>query len=367
MSVQKLTVLNFRNLSNTSIELHPSLNFFVGENGSGKSSILEAVFFTGHGKSFRTTNQANIVTHSKDQFVVNIKNNLDIQLGISRNIVTNITDVKVNGERLSKLSDLAKNLAVQIITPESFKLFFGGPKERRRFLDLGLFHVKHGFSKNWKIFSKLHRQRNACLRNHASDKELDYWTSQFCDYSMLLTKDRLEYSQQLQVELNTWLKILLPDLSEMVQVDFYSGWSSKKELSNVLGENLEREKKLGYGVAGAHKFDIKFTLYKQPLDMVISRGQQKLFLLALTFAQAKLIQKVMRVKPILLIDDVGAELDINSRNALAVAINCLGCQVIATAINKTDLQPLIVHSKEKNIENYKMFHVKQGEISVELK
>ena len=365
MSVEQLNIVNFRNLTNTSINFHPNLNLVLGENGSGKSSLLEAVFFLAHGKSFRTTKVENIVSHAQQQLIVNIKDHAINSLGVSRDFSSNALAIQVNGQKIKKLSDLAKNIAVQIVTPESFKLFFGGPKERRRFIDLGLFHVKHEFAKKWSHFSKVHKQRNACLRHKVSQQELDYWTSEFCHYSMLIANDRVDYVSQLQQELTKWLAILLPQLTDKIDIHYSQGWSAKKQLAEVLAENKEREKIQGYSAAGAHKFDVKFTLHKQPLDLVISRGQQKLFLLALTFAQAKLIEKVKQVKPILLIDDIGAELDINSRKALATALDSLSCQAIVTAINKIDLTPLIEQSVVADKENYKMFHVKHGEISIE--
>ncbi|MBL4908872.1 MAG: DNA replication/repair protein RecF [Alteromonadaceae bacterium] len=365
MSVDQLNIVNFRNLSNTSLNFHPHLNLVLGENGSGKSSILEAIFFLAHGKSFRTTKVENIVSHEHHQLTVNIKDHAVNSLGISKNLSTNILTIQVNGQRINKLSDLAKNIAVQIVTPESFKLFFGGPKERRRFIDLGLFHVKHEFSKKWSVFNKIHKQRNACLRKKVTKQELAYWTGEFCHYSQIIADDRVEYIAQLQVELIKWLDILLPQLTDKIKIHYSQGWSAKKRLSEVLNENYEREKLQCFSIAGAHKFDVKFTLYKQPLDLVISRGQQKLFLLALTFAQAKLIEKVKQVKPILLIDDIGAELDINSRKALATALNSLACQTIVTAINKVDLMPLLEQTIAEKEDNYKMFHVKHGEISIE--
>ncbi len=366
MSVSKLSIENFRNLANTSIKLHNNLNLVLGENGSGKSSFLEAIFFLAHGKSFRTTKIENIVSHGKQQLTVNVKDDAINSLGISKNFVSNNLLIHVNGQKKNKLSDLAKNIAVQIVTPESFKLFFGGPKERRRFIDLGLFHVKHEFSQVWSLFNKVLKQRNACLRNKRSDKELAFWSDELCRYSNILAEERVNYVNQLQEELQNWLQILLPNLKENIVIHYYQGWTAKKDLSQLLLENKDREFKQGFTSAGAHKFDVKFSLFKQPLDLVISRGQQKLFLLALTFAQAKLIERVKLVKPILLIDDIGAELDINSRKALAIALHTLSCQSVVSAINKIDLMPMIeVNSTDGNNENYKMFHVKHGEISIE--
>jgi len=359
MSVAKLITQNFRNLEGKAIDFHPALNFIVGANGSGKSSLLEAIFYLGHGKSFRTSKVNNLARHQASGFVVSVRNEQSNQLGLSRDLVSGETDIKINGQRKARLSELAKNIAVQIVTPESFKLFFGGAKERRRFVDLGLFHVEHDFSDKWREFSKVHKQRNACLRKKLDRAMLDYWSELFCKHSLIVSQSRASYIDLLVKELKLWISLLLPKLDCDISIQYSQGWHQKKELTQVLVENREKEVSYGHSLFGAHKFDVKFLISRKPLEIALSRGQQKLFLLALTFAQAKLIEKVKRVKPILLIDDVGAELDLNSRQLLTNAIAELDCQVIVTAIDQIALEPLILDNK-----NYKMFHVEHGDISV---
>lgn len=358
MSVVRLITHNFRNIEQAKIDLHSNLNFLVGDNGSGKSSFLEAIFFLGHGKSFRTSKIENLVSHNESTFVVSVKDDLDAQIGISKNFTSNITEIKINGERYSKLSELAKNIAVQIITPESFKLFFGGPKERRRFIDLGLFHVEQSFSKEWKDFNRVLKQRNAYLRSGSNIDGIIYWDEAFCAHSNIVSQLRVGYIDNFKEEFSYWAKLLLPNIYETIQIQYSQGWKQNTKIEDVLQNNREREIAFGYTISGTHKFDVRFILNKQPLENQLSRGQQKLFLLALTFTQAKLIEKVKRVKPILLIDDVGAELDSNSRTVLNSAIEQLDCQVIITAIDKVAVEPLI-----PNDHDYKMFHVKHGEIS----
>lgn len=356
MSVTKLTPYHFRNLAANTLEFHPDVNFVLGDNGSGKSSLLEAVFFLGHGKSFRTTKLDSLCHHEQSEFVLSAFS-CDNQFGLKKNFTSGQTELKLNGERLSRLSELAVNIAVQIITPESFKLFFGGPKERRRFVDLGMFHVKHQFSHLWRDFSKVLKQRNACLRSIAQHNMLEYWTEQFCHLSELIAEQRQHYIDDLTAEVGKWLAILLPDLNQDIKIQYLQGWNQKKALTDILSANQQKEIELGHTTSGAHKYDIRFVIGRAALEHTLSRGQQKLFLLALTFAQAKLIEKVKRVKPILLIDDIGAELDIHSRTALAKAIDAIDCQVIITAIEEIVLEPLVPQNK-----NYKMFHVKHGEI-----
>jgi DNA replication and repair protein RecF len=381
MSVAKLVTHNFRNLHNATTDFHAQLIFFVGDNGSGKSSVLEALFFLGHGKSFRTSKVDALACYEQTKFIVSVKDHNHHQLGLSRDVSTGQTNIKIDGEFQNRLSELAKNIAIQIVTPESFKLFFGGPRERRRFVDLGMFHVKHSFAQQWKSFNRILKQRNACIRLNNNSNEsksmLAYWTEQFCQMSAEVASVREEYSLAIIDELDGWLTILLPNLKNRVTVQYLRGWPQKRELQEVLFNNQEREAKYGYSLYGAHKFDVKFLLDKQPLETQLSRGQQKLFLLALTFAQAKLIARVDRVKPILLIDDIGAELDINSRRLLSKALDILDCQVIITAIECEALLPFFERfslikrdcsDNEKLVtvekaEDYKVFHVKHGEIS----
>ena len=358
MSVKQFSTFNFRNLKHEKIELHSDLNFIIGDNGSGKSSILEALFYLGHGKSFRTNKNESLIANGFDLFAINVKTNTQRSLGVDRTI-KNESTIKIDGVKETKLSELAKNIAIQIVTPESFKLFFGGPKERRRFVDLGLFHVKHQFPTLWKDFNRIHKQRNACLRNKIRNEQSLYWSEQFCLASEKIAGVRAEYIAELTAELSFWINILLPDSSDSIEIRYLQGWNSTKELNELLFENMEREYERGHSLYGAHKFDVKFLLGKFSLENTLSRGQQKLFLLALTFAQAKLIEKVKRVKPIILIDDIGAELDINSRKALANAYLHFNCQTIITAIDRFALEPLVPDDN-----NYKMFHVEHGQISV---
>ncbi|MEW6989581.1 DNA replication/repair protein RecF [Colwelliaceae bacterium 6441] len=361
MSVSELYTENFRNLASAKVFLHSDLNFIVGDNGSGKSSLLESIFYLGHGKSFRTSKVESLIKHNSNVFVISAKTFDNFQLGIQRTI-TGESKIKVNGVNHSTLSSLAKNIAVQIVTPESFKLFFGGPKERRKFVDLGLFHVEHSFSGEWKLFQRIYKQRNACLRTRMNLDQLSYWTDEFCRLSENIAKLRNSYIEILRAELSNWLAVMLPNLVDKITIQYLQGWNSKKELSNILSENRRKEIEKGYSLFGAQKFDVRFLIGNSSLEHTLSRGQQKLFLLALTFAQSKLIEQVKRIKPILLIDDIGAELDHSSRKAMFRANQLLNCQTIISAIDRVALEPLIPIDN-----NYNMFHVEHGKIKAMIK
>ena len=358
MAISVLNYAGFRNLEDSSIKLNPNLNFVIGKNGSGKSSLLETIFFLGHGKSFRTAYTKQIVYNESSRFVVSAKFDSGRVIGVSHDIEGNRA-FKLDGEKQNSLVELVKNLAVQIVTPESFRLFFGGPKERRKFVDLGMFHVKHQFSDVWKVFNRTLKQRNALLKSKKGVEHLDYWTNEFCQHADLIADLRSKYVSDLSDELKLWIARLLPDLSRDITTQYYQGWSQKKSLLDSLNESRAKELEKGFSLYGPQKFDVRFLVDKAPIEQMLSRGQQKLFLLALTFAQSKLIEKVERVKPILMIDDISAELDSEARKKMFEGIEFLNVQSIVTAIDKTTIDKLVSEQ-----DNYQMFHVEHGKISL---
>ncbi|MDN3653061.1 DNA replication/repair protein RecF [Thalassotalea ponticola] len=357
MSIQSLTLNQFRNLANSNLNFSPSLNVIIGDNGSGKSSLLESIFFLGHGKSFRTAKIEQLIQTEQANFVVSAKDDLNHQLGVKRGRQGDI-QIRINGDSKYRLSDLAKHVAVQVITPETFRLFFGGPKERRKFVDLGLFHVEHSYVNLWREFKKILVQRNACLKQRIGGQQLSYYNQLFCQQSETIAKARQHYVEQLAEELNKWLEIIMPVLADNISLHYQRGWSSSRSLSDLLNDNYERELKYGYSLFGAHKFDLQFSYNKQPVEQILSRGQQKLFLMALTIAQANLIYQSQKIAPIILIDDIGAELDKHSRTVLAEAIAQLHCQLFITAIEQDALDAMLPQQ-----HNYKMFHVKHGVVT----
>jgi DNA replication and repair protein RecF len=365
MSVIKLTTHNFRNIQNhQTINFHPHINFISGGNGSGKSSIIEAIFLLGNGKSFRTHESKQIITQGDSQFAVNAIDELGNSKGISRHsILSNIT-LKYNGQNVTKLSEFARTTAVQLITPESFQIFFGGPKARRKFFDLGVFHVEHCFANDWRQFSHCLKQRNALLKQKDLTL-LDYWTQQFCELAELITNYRLQYVDKLITEFKSWLTLLLPEFSETITLTPQIGWPQGKELYSLLKEHQEKEKIFGHTLYGPQKFDLKFQISRNGqtfnLEQVLSRGQQKLFLIALILSQTILLQRNISHIPVLLFDDFGAELDKHSQHLIAEALLKLDCQIIITAINDSVFS--VFFSERENQNNYKMFHVKQGEIT----
>ena len=151
MSLLSLNASQFRNLTAVSLPAHTRFNLIVGMNGSGKTSLLEAIYYLAHGRSFRTSRAQRLVQHDAEAFTLHAKVNAAQQshsLGLQRNKQGEVT-LRLNGANVNRLAEFAQLLPVQLITPDSFRLFFGGPKERRQFFDMGLFHVEPAFFDSW--------------------------------------------------------------------------------------------------------------------------------------------------------------------------------------------------------------------------
>ena len=166
MHLSQLTLQNLRCFKDLTLDLGPGISVFYGQNGAGKTSILEAIDFLSRGKSFRSAQFSDMVQHDKQKIMVSAQleqeDGSKDRLGVLRD--TKETQLKCNGETVKRWSELAQRLPVLAIHPESFQLVMGGPVERRKFLDWGMFHVEPEYRKHLQMYSKALAQRNLCLK-----------------------------------------------------------------------------------------------------------------------------------------------------------------------------------------------------------
>ena len=178
MAIEFLMLQGVRNLAPLSISPSSGVNLIYGLNGSGKTSVLESLFYLGRAKSFRTNKKQEIVNTNASELIVSAKveqKETEHRLGIQLD-ENGGNKLKLDGENINRLSEASSLVPCQLITPESFDVFWSSPKARRSFLDFGLFHVEHEYQKQWLEFSKLLKQTNALLRaGNASPRELEYW------------------------------------------------------------------------------------------------------------------------------------------------------------------------------------------------
>ncbi len=365
MTIQHLAIADVRNIKSASIQPSAEINILYGLNGSGKTSVLEAIHILGLARSFRSHRIKPVINNKSDKCTVFARlahGNVSIPIGVARDLSDDNFQIRVSGENLRTTSDLVKLLPLQIINPDTFKLLEGSPKSRRHFLDWGVFHVKHtDFFPLWKRMQKSLKQRNGLLRHdRMRDSELSVWNTEFVKASEAIDKLRTSYISRLIPVFNEVLA-KLTDLSE-ISISYYRGWDKEKSLLDVLRNGLPRDIHTGYTHSGPQRADIKVKYGKGNAVDILSRGQLKLVVCALKLAQGFLYSLVSNQKCLFLVDDLPSELDVNHRQALCRIFQEMKCQTFITCVEKTALEGCWLPGTD-----VKMFHVKQGQINLDEK
>lgn len=362
MSLTRLLINHFRNLSNVDIELNQGFNFLVGENGSGKTSLLEAIFYLGHGRSFKSHISHRIIQHEQEQFILYgnvMEHQHQWSVGLQKSRQGETT-LKINGEDGKKISDLAHLLPMQVITPEGLTLLNGGPSYRRAFLDWGLFHQHPEFYPHWVNLKRLLKQRNAALSQVRSYAELRPWDIELAKLAQMISELRANYAEALRPEIEKTSQFFLPELE--IQLSFHQGWEKGSDYAEILAQGFERDRSVGYTMVGPQKADFRFRTYGLPVEDVLSRGQLKLLMCALRLAQGEYLIAQKQRQCLFLIDDFASELDPQKRALLAERLRQSGSQVFVTAITPEQLQQM--HWQDQQSD--RLFTVKAGNITPNL-
>ncbi|MGV6987387.1 DNA replication/repair protein RecF [Testudinibacter sp. P80/BLE/0925] len=340
MALTRLIINAFRNLQAVDFEPNPGFNFIVGNNGSGKTSLLEALYYLGHGRSFKSAVSQRIIHYDQPHFTLHARmheQQHDWALGLQKNRQGDTT-VKINGEDGNKIADLAQLLPMQIISPEGLTLLNGGPAFRRAFLDWGLFHHQAEFYALWARLRRLLKQRNAALLQTSRYAALKIWDSELSVLAHQVSDWRKSYADTLRPNIEQTCRLFLPELE--VQVSFHQGWDKETDYAELLAQNFERDKNIGYTVSGPQKADFRFKANGLPVDDVLSRGQLKLLMCALRLAQGEHLTATKQRNCLFLLDDFASELDQTKRSLLAERLQQNGSQVFITAITQEQLKQM---------------------------
>ncbi len=309
MSLTRLLIRDFRNIENADLALSPGFNFLVGANGSGKTSVLEAIYTLGHGRAFRSLQIGRVIRHEQESFVLHGRlqgEERETAIGLTKDKQGD-SKVRIDGTDGHKVAELAHLMPMQLITPEGFTLLNGGPKYRRAFLDWGCFHNEVGFFTAWSNLKRLLKQRNAALRQVSRYEQL-------------------------------------------------RPWEKETDYAEVLERSFERDRMLTYTAHGPHKADFRIRADGAPVEDTLSRGQLKLLMCALRLAQGEFLTRESGRRCLYLIDDFASELDDARRGLLASRLKATQSQVFVSAISAE-------HVLDMSDKNSKMFTVEKGKIT----
>lgn len=360
MAVERLKIQQLRNLVAVDICPSPEVNLIFGENGSGKTSVLEALYILGLGRSFRSHKHKSLINRDFSDYTVFSSLRLDqdiLPLGISRNLQGELV-LKANGENVASIADLAGFLPLQLINADTFLLLEGGPVERRQFLDWLVFHVEPRFFPLWKSQQTCLKHRNSLLRHDRIDvQQLSVWDAELINLTEKIDQYRSvafdSFINQFQLLINDFVQL------EGLTLSYYSGWNKDKSYADALAASRERDILQGQTHVGSHRADLRISLDGLPAADVLSRGQQKLLVCAMKVAQGLVFRALTARKAIFLVDDLPAELDDKHRKMLVHWLERMQTQVFITGVKESDLR-MLWQDENKDV---KVFHVEQGRVS----
>lgn len=332
MQIRQLRTEHFRHLiTPEALDFDPRLNLISGANGSGKTALLEALYILGRGKSFREPANRYIICHEQAYFRLIARFEHELRphlLGIERH--AKVSRLRLDGENLDSFSELARLLPLQIIDAEHFSLISAGPEYRRQFMNYGLFYDTPEFLPAWRRYRYALRNRNAALREHWPQEHLRPWHQMLEQSAVTIDAMRRAYLPRLEKRLNHY-HAELGGLQKLA-IHYQRGWPAKTTLAERLEHNLLRDRQLKHTREGIHRAEWRILADGRDIAHSYSRGQQKTVVCALILAQSQEIGQATGKHPIMLVDDIVAELDPERQKLLMNFLLDSGAQLFITSI-----------------------------------
>jgi DNA replication and repair protein RecF len=354
MSLDSLGIEDFRCIERAELLLHGRCNLISGENASGKTSLLEAIFVLGRGRSFRTARAEALIRSGATAFQVTAKVRSDsaqrpLGLRFSREGI----EARFGGRAVTGLAELATILPVQAIDPEVHRLIEGGPQERRRYLDWGVFHVEPGFVEHWRRYQRALKQRNAALRSGAAPRVVRAWDPELIEAGRIVADFRSRYLRALAPQVAGTANRLL---GHPLEIALLQGWATERSLEESIDASWDRDRERGLTHAGPHRADVSVRFSGAAARDRISRGQQKLAAAALLMGQLRCDAEWGSGLAALLVDDPAAELDSGNLERLLGEVVNLPAQLFITALDASN--PVL-----ESLPDGHRFHVEHGKVT----
>lgn len=353
MLITNLKLQNFRNYNKLNINFNNNINILYGDNAQGKTNILESIFISSIGKSFRTNKDKELIKFGEQFSKIEVDFSKSDRTGKVKIEISDKKNIFVNGIKIKKLSELLGVIHIVMFTPDDINILKNGPAQRRRFLDIFIGQLRPNYIYNLNMYLKTLEQRNNYLKQikmeNKSEEFLEIWDEKLAEYAEKVFEYRFEFIEKIKEKIKDVHNIITEN-NEIIKIIYNSDFDNKENFIKKLKNNRKLDIMKGYTTKGVHKDDFDMYINNQLINVYGSQGQHRTAILSLKMSELKVVHDEIGENPILLLDDFMSELDEKRRNNFLKNIN--------------DTQVLITCTEKINIENldYNVYNIKSGQI-----
>ena len=359
MYLQKLSLMNFKNFDSKTFEFEEKINCFVGQNGVGKTNILDAIYYLSFAKSYFNPIAVQNIQHSKAFFMVEGDYSINDR---TEKIICSLKKgqkklLKRNGKAYEKFSDHVGQIPLVIISPSDRDLVTDGSDARRKFIDGVISQQDKSYLKDLISYNKVLSQRNALLKYFAANRtfdavNLEVYDDQLIAFGATIFEKRKEFLEKFIPIFNQKYQVISNDKEQVNLI--YKSQLLISPYKDLLKVNLEKDKILQYTTVGIHKDDLSFEIGNYPVKKFGSQGQQKSYLIALKFAQFEFIKQQSNLIPILLLDDIFDKLDEHRVSQIIELVNNDEFGQIFITDTHSDRIENVIQRSNKSYQIFKM-------------
>jgi DNA replication and repair protein RecF len=363
MILKRISILNYKNLEQVELDFSPKMNCFIGQNGMGKTNLLDAVYYLSFCKSATNPIDSQNMMHHQDFFV--IQGFYETESGDIEEIYCGMKRrqkklFKRNKKEYTRLSDHIGFIPLVMVSPSDSELISGGSEERRRFMDVVISQYDKEYLEALIRYNKALQQRNTLLKNEQGfDEELiEVWEEMMAASGEVVYRKRCAFIEEFIPIFQTFYSQISQNKEEVGLV--YESHAQQGDLLQLLKESRQRDQIMGYSLKGIHKDDLLMQLGDYPIKKEGSQGQNKTYLIALKLAQFDFLRRTgSHTTPLLLLDDIFDKLDASRVEQIVklVAGDKFG-QIFITDTNRDHLDKIM----QKIEGEYKVFSVEDGAI-----
>jgi DNA replication and repair protein RecF len=363
MFLKNLSIVNFKNYAQAEFDFSDRINCFVGDNGVGKTNLMDAIHYLALAKSYFNSIDSQNIMHGKDFAVIQgdfirDERTESIYCGIQRN---KKKQFRRNKKDYEKLSDHIGLIPLVMISPADSSLILEGGEERRKFINSVIAQFDRNYLENLIRYNHALLQRNKLLKEIGNSDSFDrdyllIWDEQLIAYGKLIYDVRKEFIRQLLPVFMDYYRTISGEREEVELV--YESQLAEKDMKTLLDESLRKDLILQYTTCGIHKDELDLLLGGYPLKKTGSQGQQKTFVVALKLAKFNFIRNICKMNPVLLLDDIFDKFDLNRVEQIIrlVAENKFG-QIFITDTSMSHLKKIL---EEINID-HKIFVISENQ------